>query len=339
MAGVSSHIQLYKLLAVRAMTGKSDKDARRATRRSDVGRGSGIALVLAVVGLLVAVGVAIAAISYASSANAGSDETVSSDGSVSREVVSDQAASSSDVAPDSSSSSTDEAARQADLELDPTRTTDWLDHSNGVKTVYLTFDDGPSENTEKVLDILDKYGAHATFFVTGAMPNYYDMIGEAYRRGNTVGMHTFTHDYASCYASVDAYFGDLDQIAQVIRDQIGYVPYLMRFPGGSSNTVSRRYCSGIMSTLASELPARGYQYYDWNVSSGDGGGTLPVDELVANSTAYGNFTNVILLCHDSSAKTTTVEALPQIIEYYQAQGFVFKAITRETVVVHHGIQN
>ena len=94
-----------------------------------------------------------------------------------------------------------------------------------------------------------------------------------------------------------------------------------------------------MSTLAPELLARGYQYYDWNVSSGDGGGTLPVDELVANATSYGNFTNVILLCHDSSPKTTTVEALPQIIEYYQAQGFVFKAITRETVVVHHGIQN
>ena len=161
-AGAFDHTNLLTIRVPRdcAMTGKSDKDARRATRRSDVGRGSGIALVLAVVGLLVAVGVAIAAISYASSANAGSDETVSSDGSVSREVVSDQAASSSDVAPDSSSSSTDEAARQADLELDPTRTTDWLDHSNGVKTVYLTFDDGPSENTEKVLDILDKYGAH-----------------------------------------------------------------------------------------------------------------------------------------------------------------------------------
>lgn len=75
------------------------------------------------------------------------------------------------------------------------------------------------------------------------------------------------------------------------------------------------------------------------MSSGDGGGVLSADELVANATAYGNFTNVILLCHDASAKTTTVEALPRIIEYYQSQGFVFQAITRETVVVHHGIQN
>lgn len=321
---------------MRGMTGKGDRDARRATRRSDARRGAGIALVLAVVGLLAVVGVAIAAVSYASSANAGSGEAASPDGSIPREVVSDQVAPSNDVP---ASDSTDDAARQADLGLDPTRATEWLDHSNGEKTVYLTFDDGPSENTEKVLDILDKYGAHATFFVTGMKPNYYDMIGEAYRRGNTIGMHTFTHDYATCYASVDAYFADLGQIAQVVKDQIGYVPYLVRFPGGSSNTVSRSYCPGIMSTLAPELLTRGYQYYDWNVSSGDGGGTLPVDELVANATSYGNFTNVILLCHDSSPKTTTVEALPQIIEYYQAQGFVFKAITRETVVVHHGIQN
>lgn len=318
------------------MTGRGDRNARRATRRGDARRGTGIALALAVFGLLAVVGVAIAAISYASSANAGSGEAASSDEPISRAVVSDQVAPSNDVP---ASDSTDDAARQADLGLDPTRATDWLDHSNGEKTVYLTFDDGPSENTEKVLDILDKYGAHATFFVTGMKPNYYGMIGEAYRRGNTVGMHTFTHDYATCYASVDAYFADLGQIAQVVKDQIGYVPYLVRFPGGSSNTVSRSYCPGIMSTLAPELLTRGYQYYDWNVSSGDGGGTLPVDELVANATSYGNFTNVILLCHDSSPKTTTVEALPQIIEYYQAQGFVFKAITRETVVVHHGIQN
>ena len=79
--------------------------------------------------------------------------------------------------------------QQMAREQDLGERTDWLDHSNGVKTVYLTFDDGPSENTEKVLDILDQYGAHATFFVTGMRSDYYDMIGEAYRRGNTIGLH------------------------------------------------------------------------------------------------------------------------------------------------------
>ena len=230
--------------------------------------------------------------------------------------------------------------RAAELALDPSRQTDWLDHSNGEKTLYLTFDDGPSENTEKVLDILDQYGAKATFFVTGHEPEYRPMIAEAYRRGNTIGMHSYTHDYATIYQSEDAFFDDLGQVADVVKEQIGYVPYLTRFPGGSSNTVSASYCSGIMSALSRDLQDRGYQYYDWNVSSNDAAGnTVPTDQIVQASCSYGSYTNVILLCHDSGSKTTTVEALPQIIEYYQSQGFVCKAIDRSTVVVHHGIAN
>ena len=80
------------------------------------------------------------------------------------------------------------------------------------KIVYLTLDDGPSDNTQAVLDILDKYNAKATFFVTGEMPEYKDMIKAAYDKGHTIGMHTYSHDYAKVYASVDAYFQDLDQI-------------------------------------------------------------------------------------------------------------------------------
>ena len=166
------------------------------------------------------------------------------------------------------------------------------------------------------------------------------MIAEAYRRGNTIGMHSYTHDYATIYQSEDAFFADLSQVADVVKEQIGYVPYLTRFPGGVSNTVSESYCPGIMTALASDLQVKGYQYYDWNVSSSDASGNhVPVDTIVQSSCAYGSFTNVILLCHDSGAKTTTVEALPQIIEYYQSQGFVCKAIDRSTVVVHHHINN
>ena len=230
--------------------------------------------------------------------------------------------------------------RAAELACDPNAQTDWLDHSNGEKTLYLTFDDGPSANTEKILDILDKYGAKATFFVTGHEPEYRPMIAEAYRRGNTIGMHSFTHDYATIYQSEDAFFDDLSQVADVVKEQIGYVPYLIRFPGGVSNTVSESYCPGIMTALDADVQARGYQYYDWNVSSNDAAGnTVPTDQIVQASCSYGSYTNVILLCHDSGTKTTTVEALPQIIEYYQSQGFTCKPIDRSTVVVHHHINN
>mgnify|MGYP000647630224 CR=1 FL=1 len=99
------------------------------------------------------------------------------------------------------------------------------------KVVYLTLDDGPSKNTQAVLDILDKYNAKATFFVTGAMPEYKDMIKKAYDKGHTIGMHTYSHDYAKVYASVDAYFQDLDQIGQLVKEEIGYVPCFYQISG------------------------------------------------------------------------------------------------------------
>lgn len=205
------------------------------------------------------------------------------------------------------------------------------------KVVYLTLDDGPSPNTQPVLDILDKYQVKATFFVTNGMPEYSHMIKEAYDRGHTIGLHTYSHDYASVYASQDAYFSDLEAIGEVVREQIGYVPCFIRFPGGSSNTVSRKYTSGIMTALAQEVQNRGYQYYDWNASSGDGG-VLSTEELVNNATSF-NENNIILLSHDSAAKQTTVEALPRIIEHYQSLGYEFRALDRDTYVPHHGINN
>ena len=205
------------------------------------------------------------------------------------------------------------------------------------KIVYLTLDDGPSDNTQAVLDILDKYNAKATFFVTGEMPEYKDMIKAAYDKGHTIGMHTYSHDYAKVYASVDAYFQDLDQIGQMVQEEIGYVPCFVRFPGGSSNTVSKKYTAGIMSTLVQEVQNRGYQYYDWNGSSGDGS-VRTTEELVAQATSFDS-NNIILLCHDSHGKQTTVEALPQIIEHYQSLGYTFKALDRDSFVAHHGVNN
>ena len=225
---------------------------------------------------------------------------------------------------------------RSDFAVQPGRTVGTTEQSD-EKVVYLTLDDGPSQNTQKVLDILDKYNAKATFFVTGAMPEYKDMIKKAYDKGHTIGMHTYSHDYAKVYASVDSYFQDLDQVAQIVKEEIGYVPCFIRFPGGSSNTISASYCKGIMSTLTKEVQARGYQYYDWNGSSGDGA-VRTTDQLVAQATSFHD-NNIILLSHDSASKDTTVEALPRIIEYYQSQGYVFKALDLNSYVAHHGVNN
>ena len=229
------------------------------------------------------------------------------------------------------------AWRDADFAVDPART-DWNYEGNGEKVVYLTIDDGPSDKTQQVLDILDRYGCKATFFVVGHDDAYFPMIAEAYKRGHTIGLHTYTHDYAQLYASPEAYFNDLEAIGKVVEEQIGYVPCFIRFPGGSSNEISANYCPGIMSQLVDDVQQRGYQYYDWNVSSGDGSDHT-TEELIGYSTEPTELNNIVFLCHDSTMKQTTVDALPAIIEHYQGLGYTFKALDRDAVVVHHGVNN
>ena len=238
----------------------------------------------------------------------------------------------------SATTSADLSARDADFAGDPDRKTDWNFEGNGKKVVYLTIDDGPSANTQAVLDILDKYNCKATFFVIGLDSDYFPMIKEAYDRGHTIGLHSYTHDYATVYSSVDAYYADLDAIGEVVKEQIGYVPCFIRFPGGSSNEISADYSQGIMSELVNSVQERGYQYYDWNMSIGDGA-EHTTDELVGYATEPTELTNIMLLCHDSGTKQTTVEALPKIIEHYQALGYSFEAIDRSTFVAHHGVSN
>lgn len=227
--------------------------------------------------------------------------------------------------------------RETDFAVDPART-DWNYEPNDHKTVYLTIDDGPSEKTQAVLDILDKYGCKATFFVVGHNEEYFPMIAEAFKRGHTIGMHTYSHDYAEVYSSVDAYFADLDAIAEVVKNQIGFVPCFIRFPGGSSNEISASYCAGIMSELVDDVQKRGYQYYDWNLSVGDGS-EHTTEEIIGYGTADEGSENIMLLCHDSATKQTTVDALPSIIEHYQSLGYTFEAIDRNSWVCHHGVNN
>lgn len=228
--------------------------------------------------------------------------------------------------------------RNADFAVDPNKH-DWnFDKPNGHKTIYLTFDDGPSANTESVLDTLDKYNCKATFFVTGQNPDYYSWIKEAYRRGHTIGLHTMYHDYDACYASPESYWRDMDAIGQVVKEQIGYVPCFIRFPGGASNTISANYSEGIMTYLSEDVQARGYQYYDWSLSCGDGA-DLSVEETIAAGCQDTDEENIVYLLHDGSAKASTAEALPSIIEYYQARGYSFEALDRSSLAYHHQVQN
>ena len=206
------------------------------------------------------------------------------------------------------------------------------------KVVYLTFDDGPSENTQKVLEILDVYDVKATFFVTGTNEEYYYLIKKAHEAGHTIGLHTYVHEYDQIYNSSSAYFSDLKKIEDLVYSQIGSIPKYIRFPGGSSNKVSKKYCHKIMSKLTKEVINRGYQYYDWNEDSEDGSGELSVKQLIKNATASTD-NNIILLFHDANGKENSLKALGPVIQYYQKKGYVFKGIDDNSYVVHHSVNN
>jgi len=208
-------------------------------------------------------------------------------------------------------------------------------NETNTRKVYLTFDDGPSENTGAILDILQEYDVKATFFVTGQQalshPERYREIAE---RGHTLGMHSYSHKYSEIYKTVDDFGEDLLLLQTFLEDTTGVTPSYYRFPGGSSNTVSKMP----MSQLCDYLTDNGITYFDWNVSSKDAVSPMrPAQEIVRNCTQnLENFDNAVILLHDAANKTSTVEALPEIIEYILAmENTELLPISEETVAIHH----
>lgn len=215
--------------------------------------------------------------------------------------------------------------------------------SSGKKIVYLTFDDGPSAVTATILDTLKKYNVKATFFVTGVnggsgiAGKYGYLTKRAYQEGHTIALHSYTHDYA-IYKSEESYFKDLTRLSDAVYKLIGIRPKYVRFPGGSNNGMWDNYKDGKlknMKQLCRALKSKGYEYYDWNVSSGDAaGGKVSVNKIVKNSTGY-SYDNINILMHDLAGKTTTAQALPQIIEHYLSRGYEFRAIDDNAFAPHY----
>ena len=207
------------------------------------------------------------------------------------------------------------------------------------KVCYLTFDDGPSENTISILKTLDKYNVKATFFVIGTTRE--DYIKKVYNHGHTIGLHSYTHDYSKIYKSTSAYFNDLKKISDKVKKCTGQRSMVVRFPGGSSNCVSKKYCYGIMSKLSKALPERGYAYFDWNVASGDADSVCPPKTRIINNVLNGakGKTSICVLMHDASAKKTTAQALPQIIVGLKKMGYTFAPLDVNTYGFHHSIAN
>jgi peptidoglycan/xylan/chitin deacetylase (PgdA/CDA1 family) len=207
----------------------------------------------------------------------------------------------------------------------------------GDKIVYLTFDDGPGPYTGKLLDVLKKYNVKVTFFVTCNRSQYRNMIKRAYDEGHSIGLHSCSHNYAKVYASVDAFMSEMGSVSDVVKAATGTETKLLRFPGGSSNTVSKKYKKGVVSEIAKKITDEGYVYFDWNVSSGDAGNATTSSAVYSNVTRSlkGNYS--IVLQHD--IKGYSVDAVEQIILFGMKYGFTFKALDMNSPTAHHRINN
>lgn len=206
------------------------------------------------------------------------------------------------------------------------------------KVAYLTFDDGPSPNTIKILDVLKERGVKATFFVVNSSYNHY--MKRIVEDGHCIGLHAYRHDYRAIYQSTDAYFEDLYKIQKVVKDLTGVESKVLRFPGGGSNTVSK-FNKGIMTKLTKMVQEKGFSYFDWNVDSGDADANrVPTATLVSNvKNRCKGKDKINILMHDAGAKTTTVEALPAIIDYLKGEGYTFLPLSNNAFPVHHHVNN
>lgn len=205
--------------------------------------------------------------------------------------------------------------------------------------IYLTFDDGPQAGTtEQILNILKEENVKATFFVTSKGPDH--LLKREYEEGHAIALHTSSHNYAEVYASADAYFRDLNAVSEHVKKITGYESKIIRFPGGSSNTISRRYQVGIMSYLTKEVINRGYLYYDWNVDSEDAGRCVGKDSTCIYSHITSNLSlnkcNMVLM-HD--IKWNTANALRDVIHFGKNNGYHFAKITEETPMIRQGVNN
>lgn len=207
------------------------------------------------------------------------------------------------------------------------------------KVAHLTFDDGPSENTTKILDILDKYDIQATFFVVG--PSYKqknNLLKEIVNRGHVLAIHSYNHEYSKIYNSKQDFLDDFYACLEWIKNITGTSPKIYRFPGGSSNTLVNK--SEIQSIISS-LNEKGFKHVDWNVDSFDSHYNSDSNAIIKNTlngiklNESNKVYNQTLLLHDNTKKIGTISALASIIENILSKGYQFKTLNENSNLIQH----
>lgn len=204
--------------------------------------------------------------------------------------------------------------------------------ANG-KVAYLTFDDGPSEYTPQLLEILAKYNVKATFFVNWKpkYKEYYKMILDA---GHALGNHSYDHEWSGCYSSVEGFIEEITKLEDLVYAETGYKMNIMRFPGGTDNHINRKYNDNdpyLTTRCVIASQELGYTRFDWNVESRDADGKTYTAQQIVNFVVQGskNRQNAVILMHDAPSKKSTREALEDIILGLQELGFTFDKLSPE----------
>ncbi len=201
------------------------------------------------------------------------------------------------------------------------------------KRAYLTFDDGPSDQTGEILDILKEYDVKATFFVIGRNERYYPMYKRIVEEGHTLAIHSYSHEYSTIYASYDNFVNDVEELRKLLYDVTGVDCRYYRFPGGSSNRVTQVP----VNDLIDYLDSAGLTYFDWNALNNDAviAGQTP-DQLVKNILKDAlNYDDTIILMHDLDCCHETVESLPSLIEQLEEHGYEILPIDDDTPHIQH----
>lgn len=219
-------------------------------------------------------------------------------------------------------------------ELYSTYPENFVDQSQN--TVYLTFDDGPSQVTDEILAILALKEVKATFFITGAQlenEQNRERLIQIAEEGHSIGIHTYSHDYKTIYTSVENYLEDFYKAWTKVEEVTGIKAEIFRFPGGSINA----YNGGIFQEIISEMTRRGFVYYDWNASFNSAfTARTPKQDLVIEAARSSQPFYMIVLLHDSTSNINVVKALPEIIEHYTAENYAFKPLSNNVKPIVFG---
>lgn len=195
------------------------------------------------------------------------------------------------------------------------------------KVAYLTFDDGPSNNTHQILDILKQNNIKATFFVLGSQVEIFpETTNRIYNEGHYIANHGYSHKYSEIYQSPEQVLNEFNQCNQIVAKTINvpeYNSHLFRFPGGS---VGGKYAE-LKKQAITLLEQNDILHIDWNSLTGDSEKVNPTEEYLMDNlqkTTEGK-NSLVILMHDAQAKKITAETLPKVIEYLQQQGYSFES--------------